>query len=87
MDVYDTVQSLLLISVKVVGEIKAKVLNCVRGRRPQARDRNHRLNPGSKETGSVRWGKRVPATICAISDAIDWAEEIMKEIDGRWPAR
>ena len=26
-------------------------------------------------------GKRVPATISAIADAIRWAEEIMKEID------
>jgi hypothetical protein len=32
-------------------------------------------------------GKRVPATICAISDAIRWAEEILKEIDSRWPAK
>ena len=30
-------------------------------------------------------GKRIPATIAAISDAVRWAEEIMKEIDGRWP--
>jgi hypothetical protein len=29
-------------------------------------------------------GKRVPA---AIADAARWAEEIMKEIDGRWPTR
>jgi hypothetical protein len=29
--------------------------------------------------------KRVPATMCAISDAIRWAEEIMKELDSRWP--
>jgi hypothetical protein len=27
--------------------------------------------------------KRVPATICAIADAVKWAEEIMKEIDRR----
>jgi hypothetical protein len=27
--------------------------------------------------------KRVPATICAISDAIRWAEEILSEIDRR----
>ena len=32
-------------------------------------------------------GKRVPATMSAIADAIKWAEEIMKEIDERWPAR
>jgi hypothetical protein len=30
-------------------------------------------------------GKRVPATISAISDAIWWAEELMAEIDRRWP--
>jgi hypothetical protein len=31
-------------------------------------------------------GKRVPATITAIADAVRWAEEIVKEIDSRWPA-
>jgi hypothetical protein len=31
--------------------------------------------------------KRVPATICAIQDAVKWAERILKEIDERWPAR
>ena len=30
-------------------------------------------------------GKRVPATMSAISDAVRWAEEILKEIDRRWP--
>jgi len=30
-------------------------------------------------------GKRVPATVAAISDAVRWAEEIMEEIDRRWP--
>ena len=30
-------------------------------------------------------GKRVPATMSAIADAVRWAEEIMKEIDSRWP--
>jgi hypothetical protein len=29
---------------------------------------------------------RVPATVSAISDAIRWAEQIMHEIDRRWPA-
>ena len=29
-------------------------------------------------------GKRVPATVAAIADAIQWAEEIMEEIDRRW---
>ena len=32
-------------------------------------------------------GRRVPATISAIADAIRWAEEIMREIDSRWPSR
>jgi hypothetical protein len=32
-------------------------------------------------------GKRVPAPMCAIADAIRWAEEIMREIDTRWPVR
>jgi len=31
-------------------------------------------------------GKRVPATVSAIADAVRWAEEIMKTIDERWPA-
>lgn len=30
-------------------------------------------------------GKRVPATVSAVSDAVRWAEEIMKVIDERWP--
>jgi hypothetical protein len=30
-------------------------------------------------------GKRVPATMSAIADAVRWAEEIMKVIDDRWP--
>jgi hypothetical protein len=29
----------------------------------------------------------VPATVCAIADAIRWAEEILREIDARWPER
>lgn len=31
-------------------------------------------------------GKRVPATMAAVADAVRWAEEIMKAIDERWPA-
>jgi hypothetical protein len=31
-------------------------------------------------------GKRIPATVAAISDAVRWAEAIMREIDERWPA-
>jgi hypothetical protein len=32
-------------------------------------------------------GKRVPATMTAISDAVRWAEEIMQEIDRHWPVK
>jgi hypothetical protein len=32
-------------------------------------------------------GSRVPATICAISDAIRWANQIMIEIDKLWPTK
>ncbi len=32
-------------------------------------------------------GKRVPATVAAISDAVRWAEEIMRAIDERFPAK
>jgi len=30
---------------------------------------------------------RVPATICAISDAIQFANQIMTEIDRLWPTK
>jgi hypothetical protein len=30
-------------------------------------------------------GRKVPATVSAIADAVRWAEEIMKVIDERWP--
>jgi hypothetical protein len=32
-------------------------------------------------------GKRIPATMSAIADAIRWAEELMEEIDRRWPVK
>ncbi len=32
-------------------------------------------------------GKRVPATMSAIADAVRWAEEIMREIDRRWSGK
>ena len=31
--------------------------------------------------------RMVPATVSAIADAVHWAEEIMKEIDRKWPTR
>jgi hypothetical protein len=30
-------------------------------------------------------GTRVPATVSAIADGIRWAEQIVAEIDRRWP--
>lgn len=31
--------------------------------------------------------RMVPATVCAITDAVRWAERIMNEIDQRWPTK
>jgi hypothetical protein len=31
--------------------------------------------------------KKVPATMSAIANAVTWAEEILKAIDGRWPVK
>jgi len=31
--------------------------------------------------------RKVPATICAITDSVKWAEQLMREIDERWPVR
>ncbi|MGA9968350.1 MAG: hypothetical protein WBQ10_24340 [Terriglobales bacterium] len=30
-------------------------------------------------------GKRLPAKVAAVADAVRWAEEIMRAIDERWP--
>jgi hypothetical protein len=39
----------------------------------------------SRKLAQFDGGAQVPATICAISDLIRWAEEIMAEIDRRRP--
>ncbi len=39
----------------------------------------------ARKLAQFEGGKRVPATISAIADAVRWAEEIMKAIDARWP--
>ena len=31
--------------------------------------------------------RNVPVTICAIADAVAWAERILAEIDRKWPVR
>jgi hypothetical protein len=37
----------------------------------------------ARKLAQYEGGKRVPATISAIADAIRWAEQIMQEIDHR----
>jgi hypothetical protein len=39
----------------------------------------------ARKLSQVDGGKRIPATVGAIADAVRWAEEIMKAIDDRWP--
>jgi hypothetical protein len=41
----------------------------------------------AREPAQYDGGKRVPATVSAIADAIRWAEEIMDEIDRRWTVK
>jgi hypothetical protein len=41
----------------------------------------------ARKLSAYEGGKKVPATVSAISDAIRWAEQIMGEIDKRWPER
>jgi hypothetical protein len=41
----------------------------------------------ARKLAQFEGGKRVPATLSAITDAVRWAEEIMKAIDERWPPR
>jgi len=38
----------------------------------------------SRKLAQYDGGKRVPATVAAISDAVRWAEEIMRAIDERF---
>ena len=60
------------------------------GDRLRALREEKKLSQGDieKRTGLLRCvagGKRVPATVAAISDSVRWAEEIMSAIDERWP--
>ena len=41
----------------------------------------------ARKLAQYEGGVRVPATISAIADGVRWAEEILKEIDRRWPVR
>jgi len=40
----------------------------------------------ARELAQYDGGKRIPATVAATSDAVRWAEEIMRETDRRWPS-
>jgi hypothetical protein len=40
----------------------------------------------ARKLSQYEGGKKVPATVSAIADAIRWAEEILAEIDRRWPS-
>ena len=39
----------------------------------------------ARKLAQFEGGKKVPATVSAIADAVRWADEIMKTIDERWP--
>jgi hypothetical protein len=41
----------------------------------------------ARKLAQYEGGTRVPATVSAIADAIRWAEQIMSEIDRRWPVK
>ena len=41
----------------------------------------------ARKLAAFSGGQRVPATMTAISDAVRWAEELLREIDRKWPAK
>jgi hypothetical protein len=41
----------------------------------------------ARKLAQYEGGKRVPATVAAISDAVRWADEIMRATDERFPTR
>jgi hypothetical protein len=41
----------------------------------------------ARKLAQYEGAKKVPATVSAIADAIRWAEEILAEIDRRWPCK
>jgi hypothetical protein len=41
----------------------------------------------ARKLAQYEGGTRFPATISAIADSIRWAEEILRRIDERWPAK
>jgi hypothetical protein len=65
-------------------------LQCNRGRAPNALATCFLLIVAAilaaRKLAQYDGGTRVPATVGAISDAIRWAEEILRRIDERWPS-
>ena len=53
---------------------------------PQCQPTTHAKDNNLRGLSQFDRGKKVPATVSAIADAVRWAEEIMKAIDERWPA-
>ena len=41
----------------------------------------------ARKLSQYQGGMRVPATVAAISDAVRWAEQLLAEIDRRWPVK
>jgi hypothetical protein len=41
----------------------------------------------ARKLAAYEGGRKVPATVSAIFDAVRWAEEIMTAIDKRWPTK
>ena len=83
--------------VKIVGSLYYVAVSA--GTKSETRDTLRVLDEGRKRVlliaasilaarklAQFDGGKRVPATVSAIADAVRWAEEIMKAIDDRWPA-
>ena len=40
----------------------------------------------ARKLSQYEGAKKVPETVSAIADSIRWAEEILAEIDRRWPS-
>jgi hypothetical protein len=72
-------------SPKSIGELKAKVYHAEveEGRKRVLLIAASIL--AARKLAMYEGGTRVPATVSAIADGIRWAEQIMDDIDRRWP--
>lgn len=41
----------------------------------------------ARELAKFERVRMVPASVSTIADAVNWAEQIMKEIDRKWPTK